>query len=319
MVRSKNDRVFDALVYGILLFVLLITLIPVLFVVSMSFTPYAELIKRGGFVLIPSSVTLGAYREMLSDGLLLGGMWVTVQVTVIGTALNLITTTLTAYPLSRRQMPGSKLVTKLIIFTMLFSAGTIPTYLIVKATGIMNTMWAMILPSLITVYNLIVMKAFFEGLPEELFEAARIDGATEFGVLIRIVLPMSLPILMTIGMYYAVTHWNAYMVAVLYISDAELRPMQVILRRMLKTANMAVMTTPLTASSTSLTSSANTFTPWVTAPETQRTTSSASSVIPASAAALCGNGATTPYTPAARSRARRSSFTAATTTSFCTT
>ena len=239
MVRSKNDRVFDALVYGILLFVLLITLIPVLFVVSMSFTPYAELIKRGGFVLIPSSVTLGAYREMLSDGLLLGGMWVTVQVTVIGTALNLITTTLTAYPLSRRQMPGSKLVTKLIIFTMLFSAGTIPTYLIVKATGIMNTMWAMILPSLITVYNLIVMKAFFEGLPEELFEAARIDGATEFGVLIRIVLPMSLPILMTIGMYYAVTHWNAYMVAVLYISDAELRPMQVILRRMLKTANMA--------------------------------------------------------------------------------
>ena len=238
MVRSKNDRAFDALVYGILLVVLLVTLIPVLFVVSMSLTPYAELIKRGGFVLIPTKVTFTAYREMLGDGLLLGGMWVTVQVTVIGTTLNLIATTLTAYPLSRRQMPGSKLVTKLIIFTMLFSAGTIPTYLIVKATGVMNTLWAMILPSLITVYNLIVMKAFFEGLPEELFEAARIDGATEFGVLIKIVMPMSLPIMMTIGMYYAVSHWNAYMVAVLYISDAELRPMQVILRRMLKSANM---------------------------------------------------------------------------------
>ena len=238
MVRSKNDRAFDALVYGILLVVLLVTLIPVLFVVSMSLTPYAELLKRGGFVLIPTKVTFTAYREMLGDGLLLGGMWVTVQVTVIGTTLNLIATTLTAYPLSRRQMPGSKLVTKLIIFTMLFSAGTIPTYLIVKATGVMNTLWAMILPSLITVYNLIVMKAFFEGLPEELFEAARIDGATEFGVLIKIVMPMSLPIMMTIGMYYAVSHWNAYMVAVLYISDAELRPMQVILRRMLKSANM---------------------------------------------------------------------------------
>ncbi|MBQ4553465.1 MAG: carbohydrate ABC transporter permease [Clostridia bacterium] len=238
MVRSKNDKAFDVLVYGILLFVLLITLIPVMFVISMSFTPYAELIKRGGFVLIPTKVTLGAYREMLGDGLLLGGMWITVQVTVIGTTLNLIATTLTAYPLSRRQMPGSKLVTKLIIFTMLFSAGTIPTYLIVKATGVMNTIWAMIIPSLITVYNLIVMKAFFEGLPEELFEAARIDGASEFGVLIKIVLPMSLPIMMTIGMYYAVSHWNAYMVAVLYISDAELRPMQVILRRMLKQANM---------------------------------------------------------------------------------
>jgi len=238
MVRSKNDRAFDALVYGILLFVLLITLIPVLFVISMSFTPYAELIKRGGFVLIPTSFTLTAYKEMLSDGLLLGGMWITVEVTVIGTILNLIATTLTAYPLSRRQMPGSKLVTKLIIFTMLFSAGTIPTFLIVKATGVMNTIWAMIIPSLITVYNLIVMKAFFEGLPEELFEAARIDGASEFGVLLKIVLPMSLPIMMTIGMYYAVTHWNAYMVAVLYITDAELRPMQVILRRMLKSANM---------------------------------------------------------------------------------
>ena len=238
MVRSKNDKTFDVLVYGILLFVLLITLIPVMFVISMSFTPYAELIKRGGFVLIPTKVTLAAYREMLGDGLLLGGMWITVQVTVIGTVLNLIATTLTAYPLSRRQMPGSKLVTKLIIFTMLFSAGTIPTYLIVKATGVMNTIWAMIIPSLITVYNLIVMKAFFEGLPEELFEAARIDGASEFGVLIKIVMPMSLPIMMTIGMYYAVSHWNAYMVAVLYISDAELRPMQVILRRMLKQANM---------------------------------------------------------------------------------
>ncbi len=238
MVRSKNDKAFDVLVYGILLFVLLITLIPVMFVISMSFTPYAELIKRGGFVLIPTKVTLAAYREMLGDGLLLGGMWITVQVTVIGTVLNLIATTLTAYPLSRRQMPGSKLVTKLIIFTMLFSAGTIPTYLVVKATGVMNTIWAMIIPSLITVYNLIVMKAFFEGLPEELFEAARIDGASEFGVLIKIVMPMSLPIMMTIGMYYAVSHWNAYMVAVLYISDAELRPMQVILRRMLKTANM---------------------------------------------------------------------------------
>ncbi len=239
MVKSKNDRVFDLLVYLILIFVLLLTLIPVMFVVSMSFTPYAELIRRGGFVLIPSNFTLAAYREMLKGGELLGGMWVTVRVTVIGTVLNLIATTLTAYPLSRRQMPGNKLFTKLVVFTMLFSAGTVPTYLVVKYTGLMNTFWAMIIPSLITVYNLIVMKSFFEGLPEELFEAARIDGATEFGVLLRIVLPMSLPIMMTIGMYYAVAHWNAYMVAVLYITDADLRPMQVILRRMLKTANMA--------------------------------------------------------------------------------
>lgn len=121
---------------------------------------------------------------------------------------------------------------------MIFSAGTVPTYLIVKATGLLNTMFAMFVPGMISVYNLIITKAFFEGLPEELFESARLDGCTEFGVLWRIVLPMSLPIMMTIGMYYAVAHWNAYMVAVLYITDQDLRPLQVILRRMLKAANM---------------------------------------------------------------------------------
>lgn len=124
-------------------------------------------------------------------------------------------------------MPGNKLIMKGIVFTMIFSAGTVPTYLIVKATGLLNTMFAMFVPGMISVYNLIITKAFFEGLPEELFESARLDGCTEFGVLWRIVLPMSLPIMMTIGMYYAVAHWNAYMVAVLYITDQDLRPLQV--------------------------------------------------------------------------------------------
>lgn len=175
---------------------------------------------------------------MLKDGSLLNGLWVTVRLTVIGTICNLFFTLLMAYPLSRHGMPGNKLIMKGIVFTMIFSAGTVPTYLIVKATGLLNTMFAMFVPGMISVYNLIITKAFFEGLPEELFESARLDGCTEFGVLWRIVLPMSLPIMMTIGMYYAVAHWNAYMVAVLYITDQDLRPLQVILRRMLKAANM---------------------------------------------------------------------------------
>ena len=238
MVKSKNDIAFDIVVYAIMIFVLLITLIPVLYVVSMSFTPYSEVIRRGGFVLLPSKFTLTAYKEMLKDGQLYAGLWVTVRLTVLGTLANLVVTLLMAYPLSRRAMPGNKFIMKCVVFTMLFSAGTVPTYLIVKATGLINTMYAMFVPGLVSVYNLIIMRAFFEGLPEELFESARIDGCTEFGVLIRIVLPMSLPILMTIGMYYAVAHWNAYMVAVLYITDEKLRPLQVILRRMIKTNNM---------------------------------------------------------------------------------
>ena len=238
MVKSKNDVAFNIVVYAIMIIVLLVCLIPILYVISMSFTPYAELVKRGGFVLIPSKFTLTAYHEMLKDGSLLNGLWVTVRLTVIGTICNLFFTLLMAYPLSRHGMPGNKLIMKGIVFTMIFSAGTVPTYLIVKATGLLNTMFAMFVPGMISVYNLIITKAFFEGLPEELFESARLDGCTEFGVLWRILLPMSLPIMMTIGMYYAVAHWNAYMVAVLYITDQDLRPLQVILRRMLKAANM---------------------------------------------------------------------------------
>lgn len=238
MVKSKNDVAFNIVVYAIMIFVLLVCLIPILYVISMSFTPYAELVKRGGFVLIPTKFTTTAYQEMLKDGSLLNGLWVTVRLTVIGTICNLFFTLLMAYPLSRRGMPGNKIIMKGIVFTMIFSAGTVPTYLIVKATGLLNTLFAMFVPGLISVYNLIITKAFFEGLPEELFESARLDGCTEFGVLWRIVLPMSLPIMMTIGMYYAVAHWNAYMVAVLYITDQNLRPLQVILRRLLKAANM---------------------------------------------------------------------------------
>lgn len=241
MVKSKNDIIFNILVYAIMLFVLLVTLIPVLFVVSMSFTPYAELIKNNGFVLIPRSFTLYAYEEMLKDGKLVHSMGITVRVTIIGTLSNLIVTLLTAYPLSRRQMPGQKMMMRLIIFTMVFTAGTVPTYMVVKNLGLINTAEALYIPSMISVFNLIIMKAFFEGLPDELFEAARIDGASEFGVLIRIVMPMSLPILMTIGMYYAVGHWNTYTAAILYINKADLYPLQVVLRDKIRATNANVL------------------------------------------------------------------------------
>lgn len=238
MVKGKNDLVFNIVVYVVMLFVLFVTLIPVIYVISMSFTPYSEVIRNGGFVLIPRSFTLTAYQEMLSDGKLVNAMGNTIKLTVIGTICNLIVTTLLAYPLSRRQMPGQKVLMRLIIFTMVFSAGTIPTYLAVKSTGILNTFGALFIPSLVTVYNLIVMKAFFEGLPDELFEAARIDGASEFSVLVRIVLPMSLPILMTIGMYYAVAHWNTYTPAILYLQDYSKMPIQVVLRDKIRSGNM---------------------------------------------------------------------------------
>ena len=240
MVKSKNDIAFNIVVYAIMLIVLLVTLVPVLYVVSMAFTPYEEVIRNGGFVLIPKSFTLYAFDYMLKDGKLPSSMLVTVRLTIIGTIANLIVTMLTAYPLSRRQMPGQKVLMKLVIFTMVFSAGVIPTYLVVKETGLLNTLEALYIPSLVSVYNLIITKAFFEGLPEELFESARLDGASELGVLWRIVIPMSLPIIMTIGMYYAVGHWNTYTAAIYYITEPKLKPLQVILRDKLRATNMDI-------------------------------------------------------------------------------
>lgn len=244
MVRRKNNLskkprynlVFDTLVYAIVLGVFLVTLIPILYVIAVSLTPYSEIVKNGGFVLLPKKVTLDAYNELLLDGKIWNGMWITIKATVIGTLCNVFVTMLMAYPLSRRGLPGKSLVMKMLMFTMIFSAGTIPTYLVVKGTGLLNTFGAYVIPSLVSVHNLIIMKVFFENLPEELFEAARIDGCNEFSVLLRVALPMSIPILLTIGMYYAVGHWNTYMAAVLYVTDDALQPMQVLLRRILNAA-----------------------------------------------------------------------------------
>lgn len=231
--RSKKDMGFDLLVDIILLSVFFVTLIPVLYVISVSMTPYSELLKRGGFVLIPSKITGNAYKEILSDGKLLNSIWVTIRVTVFGTLGNVAVTMLMAYPLSRFDLPGRSIITRCVVFTMLFSGGTIPTYLVVKQTGLLDSLWALMIPGLVSVHNLIIMKAFFEGLPEELFDAARLDGCNEFQVVWKLVLPMSVPILLTIGMYYMVTHWNAYMTGILYITNEKLQPMQVVLRRIL--------------------------------------------------------------------------------------
>ncbi len=233
MVKSKSDIAFDSLVFLILLLVGLICLVPVLYVISMSLTPATEVARAGGFVLIPRSLTTIAYTKVLSTEALPRAMFVNIGVTVVGTLMSLTVTMLGAYPLSREDLPGRGVLVKIAVFTMLFGAGTIPTYLVVRGTGLINTYWSLIIPSLVSTYNLIVMKAFFEGLSKEMFESARIDGASEMKVLIRIVLPLSLPIMLTIGLYYAVGYWNTYMHGLLYITNSSKYPLQVVVRRLL--------------------------------------------------------------------------------------
>jgi putative aldouronate transport system permease protein len=167
-----------------------------------------------------------------------------VIITVMGTTLNMTLTTLMAYPLSKRNLPGRKVILLMIIFTMLFSGGLIPLYLVVKNLRMLNTYWAVIFPGAIATYHLLVMKSFFENLPEEIMEAARLDGAGEWNVLARIVLPLSMPVIAAVGLFYAVAHWNAFFEPMMFLNDARLQPLQVVLRNVLTDAVRAAEFAP---------------------------------------------------------------------------
>ncbi len=233
MVKGKSDVVIDSFVDVILFIVGFISVFPLLYVFSVSLTPIEEVLKNGGFVVIPKSITLEAYSRIIEQRLLPRAMGVTVYITVLGTAINMFLSVLMAYPLSKDDLPGRKVLMNFVIFTMLFGGGTIPTYLMVKNLGLMNTYWAMTLPGAIGTYNMIVIKSFFENLPNDLFESARIDGASEFRVLWQIAIPLSRAVMMTVGLFYAVGHWSTYFPAIMYISDEKMHTLQVVLRKLL--------------------------------------------------------------------------------------
>jgi putative aldouronate transport system permease protein len=230
MVTGREDRIVNGVVYTLLTLVAVASVFPLLFVLAASLTPYSEVLRNGGYVVGPSQVTLDAYRQLLAQPAIPRAFGVTVFITVVGTAVNMVLTTLMAYPLSRKELPGRSVFLFAIVFTMMFGAGLIPTYLIVKATGLLDTVWAMIIPSAIWVFNVLIMKTFFDNLPRELIESAQIDGAGEFRILLRIVLPLSAPVMLTLGLFYAVGHWNEFFHAIFYIRDQDLLPLQVVIR-----------------------------------------------------------------------------------------
>lgn len=233
MVTSRSDKWFNAVIYVILILIAVAAVFPLLYVISMSLTPYSEVVKNGGFIVLPRKISFEAYERIFADPALGRSMLVTVIVTVGGTLVNMIFTTLAAYPLSRRNLPGRTFFLLYMVFTMLFSGGLIPTYLVIQSLGMINTLWALIIPGAIATFNVLILKSFFETLPEELFESARIDGAREFRILWQVAIPLSLPSMMTVGLFYMVGHWNSFFSAVLYITDTDLNPLQVVIRNML--------------------------------------------------------------------------------------
>lgn len=233
MVSGREDRVFNLGIYVLLAGMGITALFPLLYVFSVSVTPFSEVLKNGGYVIIPHSITFAAYQQLFAESQIPSAFKITIMLTVIGTLLNLVLTTLMAYPLSRKGLPGRKLLLYGIVFTFIFNGGIIPTYLVVKNTGLLNSIWAMIIPNVIWSYNVLIMKSFFDNIPEELFDSAKIDGASESRTLWQIVLPLSIPVLLTIALFYAVSHWNELFQAILYVTDRKLLPLQVVVRDIL--------------------------------------------------------------------------------------
>lgn len=241
-IKSRpGDRVFSSVNCVILALVAFVTLFPFLDVVFTSVTPTEEIVLNAkAIIAVPQHPTLSHYRYILSGNRqMIDAMGVTVFRTVVGTLLSLALTALTAYPLSKRYLPGVGGIMKVFFFTMIFYGGMIPTFLVVKSYNMVDTIWALIVPEMLSVYNMIIMRTFFRSIPEELEEAARIDGCSEMKILLKIVLPLSMPVLASIGLFYAVWHWNAFFDAVLYITDRKLWPLQTLLREILLSTSIS--------------------------------------------------------------------------------
>jgi putative aldouronate transport system permease protein len=228
--RSTASSAFDLLNYTLLLAFATSALLPFVYIIGGSLTSAEEMLTKD-FVLIPSHISFAGYRYVFANDTLIHSLGITMLVTIVGTTINLLFTSLTAYPLSKKDLDGRGVLLMLVTFTMLFSGGMIPTFLVVKMVGLLNTFWALVIPNAINAFYLVVMKNFFQQIPESLEEAAKMEGCNDLRILALVVLPLSLPMLASFTLFYAVGHWNAFFHAVLYIDNNRMWPVQVWLRQ----------------------------------------------------------------------------------------
>ncbi|MEU8215487.1 carbohydrate ABC transporter permease [Micromonospora taraxaci] len=237
-VDSRGYRIFRIVNTIVLLGVVFVTLYPFLNIVARSLSEEAYILA-GKVTIVPRGFDLTAYKLLMSDGMFWTNYRNTVVYTVVATLISIVLTTCYAYVLSKPQLKGRKLLVGVALFTMFFSGGLIPNYVLVTSLGMKNTIWAVVIPNAISVFNLLVMKAFFESLPTELEEAAAVDGLNTYGILWRIVLPLSKAIIATMVLFYAVSFWNSWFTAFLYIDEQDLLPVTVYLRNLIAGATSA--------------------------------------------------------------------------------
>lgn len=228
-VPQRSFKVFNYLFLSLFSITMLV---PFFHILAGSFSGNRALIE-GRVGIWPVDFTFSNYAVVLADASIWKSFGITVFITVVGTTINLILTCLMAYGLSKSELRGRSFLLLLVLFTMIFQAPLIPTYLLVKSLGMLNTVWAIMIPGAISAFNLIIMISFFRNIPDGLLDSARIDGCGEYRTLFQIVLPLSLPSLLTIGLFYAVGHWNSYFSALMYVRNPNLHPLQVKLRQLI--------------------------------------------------------------------------------------
>lgn len=246
--ETMTDRIIKILIYVFLGFSTLIVLYPLVYIISASISNPAD-VNSGKMWLFPKGITFEGYRIIFENGAIWKGYLNTVFYTVLGTTINLGVTIPAAYALARKDFAGRNLFMAMFVLTMFFSGGLIPTYLVVKSLGLIDTIWAMVLPNAAAVWNIVIARVFFQStIPKELEEAAIIDGASNFKMFFKIILPLSMPIIAVMGLFYGVGHWNGYFNALIYLSDKELFPLQLVLREILVLQEMSSQNTDVTGS-----------------------------------------------------------------------
>lgn len=242
MKQSRGEKIFNVFNYILLGILGFCTLYPFLNVLTMSLTSDADIAKVG-LKIIPTNPDFSGYRKIFQNRYLLTGYKNTIIRTILGTSINVTLSAMLAYPLSKKYLPNRNFWISIIVFTMFFSGGLIPSYLLIQRLKLNNTIWALVLPGAINTFNMIIIRNYFMSLPEELEDSAKIDGANDIIILFTIILPISTPIIATVALWSAVGHWNAWFDALIYITNEELIVLQVVLRKMIVEGSMQYLET----------------------------------------------------------------------------
>ncbi|TDL48241.1 carbohydrate ABC transporter permease [Paenibacillus dendritiformis] len=240
---SLGERIFEVFNILFLILLCLVTLYPFVYVLFASLSEPAWVVQQRGLIWHPSGLNLEAYRLVFDNSMITSGYLNTLFTVSVGTCLNVFMTALGAYGLSRQNVMWKNPIMFLIVFTMFFSGGLIPSYLLVTGLGMLDSLWALIIPGAVSAFNLIIMRTAFQSIPHSLEESAKLDGANDFTVMIRIILPLSMPVIAVMILFYGVGHWNSWFGAMIYLRDRELYPLQLVLREILITNSTDSMLT----------------------------------------------------------------------------